>query len=107
MILQQVEQHRVLGAVVVVHQRLGDAAGFRDHGDRRAGVAVLRKQCRGAAENALPLPVVIVRPRARHAGTLALTVQLVNYYPAVGPARETTYGLSYAASARPHRRSAQ
>src|SRR5882757_6867925 len=91
MVLQQVEQHRILGAVVVVHQRLGDAAGFRDHGDRCAGVAVLREQGRRAAENALPFPVVVVRPRARHRVTLALTVQLVNYYPAVGSHAKTTY----------------
>src|SRR5260370_12889054 len=85
----------------MVHQRLGDAAGFRDHGNRRAGVAVLREQRRGAAENALPLLVVVVRPRARHGRTLALTVQLVNYYPAVGSSAKTTYALSYAATARP------
>src|SRR3954454_11378299 len=69
MIRQQVEQHRVLGGVVVVHQRLGDAAGLRDHGDRGARIAVGGKQGGRAAENALTLLVVIVGPRTRHASS--------------------------------------
>src|SRR5882757_5694893 len=68
MLRKNVEQHRFLVRVVVVEERLGDAASLRDHVDRGAGIAMLGEKLGRAMQDGRPLGVIVSSACASHPG---------------------------------------